>query len=87
MNKNINIIDENNNKIDAHLVFSFSIEEKKYIVLDYSLPLFNDSSKYNNLNIFEIIQIESNTIYVSDIKENDWKKIKDFLQENIFNNI
>ena len=87
MNKNINIIDENNYKIDAQLIFSFSIEEKKYVVLDYSLPLFNDASKYNNLNIFEISKIEDNKIYVSDIKENDWKKIKDFLQEEIFKNI
>lgn len=87
MNNNINIIDKNNFKIDAELVFSFSIEEKKYIVLDYALPLFNDDSKYNNLNIFEISKIEENTIHVSDINEDEWKRIKDFLQEKIFDNI
>ena len=51
MNKNINIVDKDNFKIEANLVFSFSIDDKKYIVLDYFAPLFNDESKYNNLNV------------------------------------
>ena len=87
MNKNINIVDKDNFKIEANLVFSFSINDKKYIVLDYFAPLFNDESKYNNLNIFGISKVEENTIYVADIDENEWKKIKDFLQEKIFDNI
>lgn len=87
MNKNINIVDKDNFKIEANLIFSFSINDKKYIVLDYFAPLFNDESKYNNLNIFEVSKIEENTIHVSDINENDWKKVKDFLQERIFDNI
>ena len=87
MNKNINIIDENNFKIDAKLIFSFSNSNKKYVVLDYTLPLFNEESKYNNLNIFEISKIEENNIYVKDIDENDWKEIKDFMQKEIFDKI
>ncbi|MGN1299142.1 MAG: hypothetical protein ACI4UE_04070 [Candidatus Scatovivens sp.] len=87
MNKNINIIDENNYKIDAKIVFSFNMLEKNYIVLDYSLSLFEDNSKYNNLNIFEISKIESDKIFVTDINEDDWKQIKDFLQQEIFDNI
>lgn len=87
MNKNINIIDENNYKIDAKIVFSFNMLEKNYIVLDYSLSLFEDNSKYNNLNIFEISKIEDDKIFVTDINEDDWKQIKDFLQQEIFDNI
>ncbi len=87
MNKNINIIDENNFKIDAKLIFSFSNSSKKYVVLDYTLPLFNEESKYNNLNVFEISKIEENNIYVKDIDENDWKEIKDFMQKEIFDKI
>ena len=86
MNNNINLIRENK-IINAKLIFSFSINKKKYIVLDFPLPIFTDNSKYNNLNVVEIYKTEENKIYVQDIKENEWKKIKDFLQENIFNNI
>ena len=87
MIKNINIIDENNFNIDAILIFSFSNSNKKYVVLDYTLPLFNEESKYNNLNVFEISKIEENNIYVKDIDENDWKEIKDFMQKEIFDKI
>lgn len=86
MNNNINLIKENK-IIDAKLIFSFSIDEKKYIVLDFPLPIFTDNSKYNNLNVVEIYKIEENKIHVQDIKENEWKKVKDFLQENVFDNI
>ncbi len=87
MNKNIHIVDKDNFKIEATLVFSFTVDDKKFVVLDYSAPLFNDESKYNNLNIFKITNVEEDTISVSDINEKEWKKIKDFLQEEIFNNI
>ena len=87
MNKNIKIIDENNFKIDAELVFSFSIIEKKYVILNYSQSLFEDNSKYNNLNIFEISKIENDKIYVSDVKESDWQEIKDFLNNEILNKL
>ena len=86
MNNNINLIKENK-IINAKLIFSFSIDAKKYIVLDFPLPIFTDNSKYNNLNVVEIYKTEENKIYVQDIKENEWKKIKDFLQENVFDNI
>ena len=83
MNKII-MLDKNNYKVDAKLVFSFTCLDKKFVVLNYNQNLFEENSKYSNLNIFEIYKVRNNKIYLSDIKENDWKKIKDFLQEEIF---
>ena len=58
--------------------------DKKYAVLEYNQNLFADDSKYSNLNIFEIYKINNNKVYLSDIKEENWDKIKDFLQKEIF---
>ena len=63
MNKNINIIDKNNFKIDAELVFSFSIDETKYIVLDYSLPLFTCIFSFNMLYLFIVFETFLRRIY------------------------
>lgn len=83
MNKII-MLDKNNYKVDAKLVFSFTYLDKKFVVLNYNQNLFEENSKYLNLNIFEIYKIQSNKIYLSDIKEGNWQKIKDFLQKEIF---
>ena len=83
MNKII-MLDKNNYKVDAKLIFSFTYLDKKYVVLEYSQNLFEDNSKYSNLNIFEIYKINNNKVYLSNIKKEDWEKIKDFLQKEIF---
>lgn len=83
MNKVI-MLDKNNYKIDAKLIFSFNYNDKKYVVLEYKQNLFAENSKYLNLNIFEIYKTINNKIYLSDVQEKDWEKIKDFLQEEIF---
>lgn len=83
MNKII-MLDKNNYKVDAKLIFSFTYLDKKYAVLEYNQNLFADDSKYSNLNIFEIYKINNNKVYLSDIKEENWDKIKDFLQKEIF---
>lgn len=86
MNKII-MLDNNNFKVDAKLIFSFTCLNKKYVVLNYKQNLFDENSKYTNLNIFEIYNIKGNKIYLSNINENDWNKIKDFLQEKIFHKL
>ena len=83
MNKII-MLDKNNYKVDAKLVFSFTYLDKKYAVLEYAQNLFTEDSKYSNLNIFEISKVNNNKIYLSDIEEENWEKIKDFLQKEIF---
>ena len=83
MNKII-MLDNNNFKVDAKLIFSFTCFNKKYVVLNYKQNLFEENSKYTNLNIFEIYKIKGNKIYLSNVDEKDWNKIKDFLQEKIF---
>ena len=83
MNKII-MLDKNNFKVDAKLIFSFTCLNKKYVLLNYKPNLFDENSKYTNLNIFEIYKIKGNKIYLSNIDEKDWNKIKDFLQEKIF---
>lgn len=83
MNKII-MLDKNNYKVDAKLIFSFTYLDKKYAVLEYKQNLFEENSKYSNLNIFEIYKVHNNKVYLSDIKQEDWEKIKDFLQKEIF---
>ena len=83
MNKII-MLDKNNYKVDAKLVFSFTYLDKKYAVLEYAQNLFAEDSKYSNLNIFEISKVNNNKVYLSDIEEENWEKIKDFLQKEIF---
>lgn len=83
MNKII-MLDKNNYKVDAKLIFSFTYLDKKYAVLKYNQNLFADNSKYSNLNVFEIYKIDNNKVYLSDIKEENWEKIKDFLKKEIF---
>lgn len=83
MNKII-MLDKNNYKVDAKLIFSFTYLDKKYAVLEYSQNLFAENSKYSNLNIFEIYKVNDNKVYLSDIKQENWEKIKDFLQKEIF---
>ena len=83
MNKII-MLDKNNYKVDAKLVFSFTYLDKKYAVLEYAQNLFEENSKYSNLNIFEISKVNNNKIYLSDIEEENWEKIKDFLQKEFF---
>ena len=64
MNKII-MLDNNNFKVDAKLIFSFTCFNKKYVVLNYKQNLFEENSKYTNLNIFEIYKIKGNKIYLS----------------------
>ena len=56
MNKII-MLDKNNFKVDAKLIFSFTCLNKKYVLLKYKPNLFDKNSKYTNLNIFEIYKI------------------------------
>ncbi len=86
-NNALNILNEKNEPINANLVFAFSIGNKKYVALDYSEKIFNDSSKYNDLSIYEIYRISGNNVFATDVEKNDWQKIKDFLNQEIFSEI
>lgn len=87
MNKHIVFLDKDNQVIDAKLVLSFNIDDQDFVIIDYAKSVFDKNSKYNDLSIFEITDFDNHRIYLSDIEDDDWKKIKDFLQEEIFDNI
>ncbi len=86
-NNALNILNEKNEPINANLVFEFLIGNKKYVALDYSEKIFNDNSKYNDLSIYEIYRISENNVFATDVEKNDWQKIKDFLNQEIFSEI
>ena len=81
------IIDKNNYTIDAKVVFCFDIDYTQYVVLNYDKSIFEQNSKYDDLNVFEITKTEEDKVYVDDVKKYEWKKIKDFLNNKIFSNL
>ncbi|MCI8276560.1 MAG: DUF1292 domain-containing protein [Clostridia bacterium] len=86
---NIYISDMEGNKIDAKLIFSFHCDEtsKKYIAIDYQKQVFEKNSRYSNLDILEVIKEGKNSIYVTNIKDNEWDTVKKALQYKIFASI
>ena len=84
------IIDEKTgNQLDIKIVFSFidRKSQKKYIAFDFQKNIFNNNVFLNDLNLLEVIAEKSNTIYVSEIADEDWESVKSTLQNEILSNI
>lgn len=77
------------NILNMKVIFSFICpkNKKKYVALDYQKNVFEKNSSYNNLDLLEIIKEDSNTIYVTEIEDNDWNDVKSSLQHEIFSNL
>ena len=84
--KEIKIFNANKELLDMKLVFSFTCQEsgKTYVVLHSSEDVFEKNSRYANLDILEIIKEAGNTIYVSDIPDDDCNIVKKCLQFKVF---
>lgn len=82
----IRIFDSEGKKLDMDLSFSFNCKEngKTYVAVNNHNEIFEKNSRYANLDILEIIKEKGNTIYVTDIKEEDWDIVKKALQFNVF---
>ena len=59
----------------------------KITIQKHNKNIFDKNSSYNNLDLLEVTEEKSNTIYVSEIKDSEWDIVKDFLQNNIFSEI
>ena len=84
------VINQKNGKsLNLKIIFSFICPKtkKKYVVFDLPQNIFDKNSPYNHLNLLEISKEESNSIYVSEIKDSEWNIIKHTLQHEIFSNI
>lgn len=85
----IRILDNKGILVEANFIFSFHCTDtkKNYVALDYQKQVFDKTSTYNNLDILEISKEENNTIYIADIPDSDWEKVKYALQNDVFANI
>lgn len=84
--KAIRIFNTDKKLQDMELVFSFTCNEngKNYVAINNKDLIFEDTSRYANLDILEIIKEKGNTIYVSDIPDDDWDTVKKALQFKVF---
>lgn len=82
----IRILNINGEKLDMDLSFSFTCKEngKNYVAINNKDEIFEKNSRYANLDILEIVKEKGNAIYVTDIKDEDWDKVKHALQFNVF---
>lgn len=83
---NIEILNKHGEKLNMELVFSFTCQEngKDYVALNNKDDIFEPTSRYANIDIFEIIQTKGKYIYVADIPNSDWDSVKKALQFNVF---
>jgi uncharacterized protein YrzB (UPF0473 family) len=84
--KKIRILNAQGELLDMELIFSFTCKEtgKNYVALNNNDEIFEKNSRYANLDILEIIQEKTNSIYVSDIPDQEWDSVKHALQYNVF---
>lgn len=82
----VKIINAKKEVLDMELIFSFTCKEngKNYVAINNKDEIFENNSRYANLDILEIIQEKSNAIVVSDIPDSDWDIVKHALQYNVF---
>ncbi len=76
----------NNEQLNLKLIISFYMTstQKTYVVVDNQNKIFNSASNYNNLDVFEISSFSGNNIILSNISENEWTIVKNFMYDNIF---
>ncbi len=84
--KDIRIFNMDKEILDMDLIFSFTCQEngKNYVAINNHDDIFEQTSRYANLDILEIIKETGNTIYVSDIPDDEWDLVKKALQFKVF---
>lgn len=84
--KKIKILNTKEEYLDMELIFSFNCKEneKNYVAINNNDEVFEKNSRYANLDILEIVKERGNTIYVTDIPDEDWDTVKRALQYNVF---
>ncbi len=80
------IVNIDGKNLDMDLSFSFTCKEngKNYVAINNHDEIFEATSRYANLDIFEILKEKGKAIYVTDIKDEDWNTVKQALQFNVF---
>ncbi len=80
------IVNSKGEKIDMDLIFSFTCKEngKNYVAINNNDEIFEQNSRYANLDILEIVKVTTKAIYVTDIPTEDWEAVKKALQYNVF---
>lgn len=84
--KKIRIMNPQGELLNMELLFSFNVKEtgKNYVAINNHNEIFENNSRYANLDLLEIIQEKSNTIYVSNIPDKEWPAVKKALQFDVF---
>ncbi len=84
--KSIRIFNTDKQLQNMEVIFSFTCTEngKNYVAINNKNYIFEDNSRYANLDILEIIKEKGNTIYISDIPDEDWDTVKKALQFKVF---
>lgn len=82
----IRIVDSSGKQVNMDISFCFNCKEngKSYVAVNNHEEIFEKNSRYANLDIFEIIKEKGNAVYVTDIKDEDWEKVRNSLQFNVF---
>lgn len=82
----IRVVNSEGKRLDMDLSFSFTCKEngKNYVAINNHDEIFEPTSRYANLDIFEILKEKGKAIYVTDIKDEDWDVVKQALQFNVF---
>ena len=83
---NIQIINQQGDELNVELIFSFNCPDtqKNYVALDNKNNIFEPTSRYSNIDIFEITKIKGKNIYITDIPSSEWEIVKRALQFNVF---
>lgn len=82
---NNNFIDVNRNSANLELVVSFICPEtkKSYVVVSNKEKIFDQYSKYENLDMLEIYSHTGNNIVLKPVEKSEWNTAKDFFYKNV----
>lgn len=87
--KSIRIFNIDKQLQNMEIIFSFTCNEngKNYVAINNKNYIFEDNSRYANLDILEIVKEKGSTIYVSDIPDEEWDIVKKALQFKVFSKL
>ncbi len=85
MPDNNRFIDLNRGEANLELVVSFICPEtkKSYVVVSNRNKIFDKSSKYENLDVFEINSHTGNNIVLKNVESSEWNTVKNFFFKEI----
>ena len=82
----ITIIYTKKEELDMDFLFAFTCKSngKNYAVINNHEEIFENNSRYANLDILEIIETRGTILIASAIPENEWPEVKKSLQFEVF---